>query len=139
MGQSRIDNTSMLTKLLFTVAVVIGILFFFGWKRESAGRSSFHTSSGHSSLPPRLLAKWLAMALIVVMAVGSALFFYLEWRADSEVILVRVIDARSGSISRYNAYRGDIGERSFSTLDGRHVTLAETERMETEVMAGMNR
>jgi len=37
---------------------------------------------------------------------------------------------RSGRVSEYEVYRGRLGERSFETVDGRQVRLAETERLE---------
>jgi hypothetical protein len=76
------------------------------------------------------LMSWLAAGVIAVMLLGAGLMFYLEWRADDEIVDVRVIDAGSGQASSYRVRRGDVDDRSFVTTDGRRVVLAETERLE---------
>lgn len=121
----------MLTKILFTIAVIGGVLIFFSWKRQSSGPLLPSARQARSSSPSGSLVRQLAVGVVITMVLGSALFFYWEWQTDSEVVIVRVIDTRSGNVGEYRAYQGEIGERSFKTLDGRHVSLAETERMET--------
>ena len=68
------------------------------------------------------------------MVAGAAFYLYLDWRGASEIVQVRVIDAGTGKSSEYEVYRGEIEDRSFRTIDGRRVILAETERMETSVI-----
>ena len=74
--------------------------------------------------------KALAISVISLMIAASAMFIYLEWRSASEVLMVQVIDTRSGRTSEYRVARGKLEDRAFQTSDGRYVRLAETERME---------
>jgi hypothetical protein len=66
------------------------------------------------------------------MLTGSGMFLYQQWRDAYQVVTLRVVDSRSGHAATYQAYRGDIEGRSFRTLDGRTITLAEVERLEQQ-------
>ena len=76
----------------------------------------------------------LALAVVVLMLLGSAYLLYEHWRDGSEVIFIRVVDAGSGRAVEYRAQRGDIMDREFVTVDGRRIVLAETERLETSTV-----
>ncbi len=121
----------MLTKVLFTIAVVLTVMYFSRLRRRPGIAPPAVPQSLASSNGSRAVVRWLAAAVVVLMIAGAALFLYLDWRAASEIVLVRVIDARSGKFIEYEVYRGEIDARSFRTVDGRRVVLAETERMET--------
>lgn len=99
---------------------------------SKAGRRQKTVVAGSSAAQPsgRRWIKVLAISVISLMIVASAMFIYLEWRSASEVLLVQVIDTRSGRISEYRVARGKLEDRAFQTSDGRYVRLAETERME---------
>lgn len=84
--------------------------------------------------PPRrggLPVGWLASAVVVLMLAIAGYWLYSNWRDAHEVLYLRVVDAGSGHVVHYRAYRGDIGDREFVTTDGTRVRLAETERLET--------
>jgi len=53
-----------------------------------------------------------------------------QWLGTREVVSVRVVNANTGTSISYRAYRGDVGEHGFTTVDGRSITLAEIERLE---------
>jgi hypothetical protein len=55
---------------------------------------------------------------------------YLDYQAGREVVSVRVINANTGEATTYMARRADVRGRSFTTLDGRPVTLSDVDRME---------
>jgi hypothetical protein len=118
----------MVGKILFTAAVIAAVILMV---RLRGRRTSAPVAVGSPAGPPRVLIRWLATGVVAVMVAAAALFVYLDWRAAREIVQVRVVDARSGNVSTYQAYRGEIEERSFRALDGRRITLAETERMET--------
>ena len=83
-------------------------------------------SSGGRFSPVRIAAA----AVVLLMILGTGLFLYLQWRDAHEIVVVRVVDSSSGRSVTYEAYQSDVEGRSFRTLDGRVVTLAEVERME---------
>ncbi len=117
----------MLTKIIFTILVIAMVVLF--------TRASKRTRSV-SLLPDKPLPagkRWikiLAILVVSLMLVTSSVFIYMEWRSVNEVLLVQVIDSRSGRITEYRVARGKLEDRAFQTQDGRYVRLAETERME---------
>jgi hypothetical protein len=116
----------MFGKILLTAAVIAAAVLVLRL-RSRRGVPATVSPAGRG---PGGLMGWLAVGVIALMLVGAALMFYLEWRADDEIVDVRVIDAGSGQVSSYRVRRGDVDERSFVTVDGRRVVLAETERLE---------
>jgi hypothetical protein len=74
--------------------------------------------------------KWTGYTLAVLMILGSGLFLYMQWQDQYRVVTVQVIDSLSGNQTEFRARRMDVGERGFMTLDGREVTVADTERIE---------
>ncbi len=119
----------MLTKIIFTLAVV-GLVILVARFR---GRPARTPAPAVREKPGKAWMKGMALAVIGIMIAGSMLAIWLFWRDAHQVMQVRVIDSRSGRVSEYRAYRGSLEERSFETLDGRRVRLAETERLEVAV------
>ena len=66
------------------------------------------------------------------MIAGTALYLFQGWVTAREAITVRVINANTGEGVAYQARREDVAGRSFRTLDGRRITLADVERMELD-------
>jgi hypothetical protein len=125
----------MIGKVLFTIGVILLVALI--WRTRNA-------PTGQRRLPPRVInppperrpaIKALAIGAGVVMLVASALLLVDYWQDNNEVIFIRVIDARSGQATEYRAERGAIKDREFVTVDGRHVVLAETERLETSTLS----
>lgn len=121
----------MITKILFTIAIIAAVFYlsrYFG-DRGNAGQRV----SGAGATGPRRggaavrLAAYAAVALILA---ATALWLVLEWRTAHEILRVRVINSATGSSAEYEAYRSDVDDRSFRTVDGRRVNLAEVERLE---------
>lgn len=124
----------MLGKILFTIAVIFLVVLFWRTRRHA---STAIVTAPRLVNPPRRwrgLLGWLAVAVVVVTLGGSLYLLFDHWRGRSEVIYVRVVDAGSGRSAEYRAERGEIGEREFTTVDGRHVILADTERLETSTI-----
>ena len=123
----------MITKLLLTLGV-IAVAWLVVRNRSRRGQVSAGERTERLAAPaeradsgaPRLAA----YALVVFMILGSGLFLYLQWRDEYRVVNVEVINTQSGNSVSYQARRGDVGERSFLTLDGRQVNVADTERIE---------
>lgn len=119
----------MLTKILFTLAV-IGLVVVVVRFRGRPARTPAPRSEKKVGKP---WMKALAISVIVLMLVGTAVIIYLNWRDSHQIMQVQVVDASSGRVSEYQVYRGQLQERRFVTLDGRQVQLAETERLEVVV------
>jgi hypothetical protein len=68
------------------------------------------------------------------MVLVSGVLIYQRWQDGDRVVTVRVVDTQSGRSVTYQARRKDVEERHFVTLDGREVSVAETERIELQRM-----
>ncbi len=123
----------MITKILFTAAV-IGIVFFLLGKRSRSGPREAPpakvTAQRSGPLISSRFTRIAAYAVVVTMLLGMALFAYREWEDAYRIVNIRVINARTGDMVTYQAHKRDVEGRRFLTLDGRLVTLAEVERME---------
>ncbi len=123
----------MITKILFTAAV-IGIVFLLLGKRSRSGPREAPPAKVTAQRPGPLISprftRIAAYAVVVTMVLGMALFAYREWEDASRIVNIRVINARTGDTVTYQAHKRDVEGRRFMTLDGRLVTLAEVERME---------
>lgn len=124
-----ITCATMITKLLFTLTIIAGVILLVKFRRRVPPPAPVS-----SPVPDETAQgfRWLALVAVGLMVLGSAFFIWQTWRDASEVMVLSVVDTRSGKITEYRAYRSDLDGRSFRTLDGRRITLAETERLEVQ-------
>jgi hypothetical protein len=123
----------MFTKFVFTL-LILGAAILFIKKRPSD-----ETEAARPPLPrqrrmsenERLfrLGAWLFLALMVISAIGIAVFKIGDRYATVEV---RIINTRNGEVRRYRAPRDGIKSDRIVTEDGRTIYLADVERMEVE-------
>ncbi|AGA90876.1 hypothetical protein Thimo_2125 [Thioflavicoccus mobilis 8321] len=112
----------MLGQLLLTIAVVlVAYLVIRGRKAEAP-------EPPRKAIPPRL-ARAAGRALLGLAALGVAYFLIDHWSQAREAVTVQVINANTGRITYFQARRGDVKGRTFVTLDGQRVMLADVERM----------
>ncbi len=121
----------MVTKILFTLAVVGVVIWLIRFRQRPGPVAPSHRSSG-GARPVR----GIALAVLAVMVVSGLAVAYLRWNDAHQVVRVTVIDSGTGRVSRYAVYRDRLKERSFETVDGRQVRLAVTERMEVTAAPG---
>ena len=126
----------MFLKLLLTALVIAGALLTLRMRNQrnlnqvAPSPVRVINAQGNQSRPIKRMPKLLAAGAVLLMLVGAGLYLYHQWRDAYQVVLVQVIDTRSGKTASYQAYKGDIEGRTFTTTEGRVVTLAEVERME---------
>jgi hypothetical protein len=120
----------MLTKILLTILVaVIAITVA---RSRAVERVRANPQFGRALPPPRRSA-WdrLLPAALVMLVVGIGVgYLYLEWIDAHEEVQVRVVNAQTGEVMTFLARKKDIHARSFKTLDGRIISLADVERLE---------
>lgn len=119
----------MISKILFTLAIIVAVFLLLRWRAQRGGEVA-QRQSNEKPHETEGGFRWLALAAVALMVIGSAIFLYQTWRDMSELLPVRVIDTRSGAVSEYLVYRSDLEGREFRTRDGRRIILAETERLE---------
>ena len=117
----------MLTKILFTIIVVIGVALFFRTKKHPPGVRET-AESGQGSAPSTRTVVYVLLAVMVAVSVGV---FVYKWQQDNRVIEIRVT-TESGEVVSYRARHKDISGRSFLSLEGVQVTLGAGDRVETQ-------
>lgn len=72
------------------------------------------------------LAAWTVLAVILAAGLG---LYYLGWREARQPVTVILYGNESEPVV-YEVRRSELGDRVFTTLDGRRVTVSASERME---------
>lgn len=67
--------------------------------------------------------------LVFMVGIGAALYYY-RWQDDHRVITVNLHRADQDAPVSYQVYKFQLQDRTFTTVDGRQVTVASSERME---------
>lgn len=128
----------MISKLFLTILLVIGLIYYI--RSRSSARPPEARRREQVDTPPGgrepLVPRAILYIFIGLMLLATTVILYFEWEKDYRVVTVRIINADTGQVSEYQARRGDIKGRTFETLDGKIVTLADVERMELELSAG---
>ncbi|MDP7611965.1 MAG: hypothetical protein QGH62_05930 [Nitrospinaceae bacterium] len=119
----------MLTKLLFTLAIITAVLLFYQFRRRQ--RQPLPKTKPTQEQTPWWstphFAVWLYFGLLVGLGI---VVFAINWINDHQVLDIRVINGSTGEAILYQAERKMVEGRHFQTLDGRKVTIGESERME---------
>lgn len=122
----------MLGKFLITVAVIyIAYLVVRSRYQGTVSREDAQTGVASTSEPllSRAVVKAAAYAVILLMFFGSGLYLFQSWDRQHQVVEVQVVNPYNGEVQRYEVRRGDIEGRTFRTLDGRLIRIAEMERL----------
>ncbi|OOZ37738.1 hypothetical protein [Solemya velesiana gill symbiont] len=118
----------MIWKLLLTLLVILGAVLVI--RRRGQARLAPPLPAPQLEAPRRRIVMFTATAVVALMIVGLGGYAYFYWQDANQVVNVRVIDSRTGNSVTYKAYKGDVEGRSFTTTEGRTVTLAEVECLE---------
>ena len=127
----------MITKILFTAAIIVAVMILVRIvaSRKAAVRDKkvIDITPGQEDAEvqggPRTGPILMGMLALVVIA-GVAYLVFSEVADGHREITVEVINTRTGESTRYQVEKGDIRGRTFRTLDGRTVTVADVERIE---------
>ena len=67
--------------------------------------------------------------LLFMVLVGAALYYF-QWQDDHKLVTVKLYSADQADPASYEVYKYQLAERSFTTVDGRAITVAGSDRME---------
>jgi len=118
---------AMLGQILVTLTVVAAAYLVIRSRRAPRAANKSRGPARRGLSPS--LAKMLANGIIAFLLLGSLFYLLNQWWQDREVVTVEVLNANTGQISRFRARRGDVAGRTFVTLDGQQIRLADVERM----------
>lgn len=119
----------MLTKILFTLAVIIVVVLVFRNKRGAQAAHSPNQSPEQASASGSLSTRIVAYVILGVLVAISISVFVINYQSDNQIITIKVI-AEDGMSTVYQAKQKSIKGRHFVTLDGRQVALGNSDRME---------
>ncbi len=117
----------MLTKILFTIGVILVVILIFRTKTSRAKSASTDSEETGSSLSVKVVT---IIVIVLLMAISSAIFFF-QYQADNRIVNIRVVSA-DGTSTDYQARQKSIKGRQFTTLDDRMITLGESDRIEMD-------
>lgn len=124
----------MLTKILFTALVVAIVYALYRFRARTGQLQGGRGEKPRPAAPvPRggsRIGRIAAYSLVGLTVLISAGFYYLHWKEQHRIVMIRVIDGRSGNATTYRAYKKSIEGNRFQSLDGKTVILGEAERVE---------
>ena len=121
----------MLTKIIVTLDVIVGCLWFASSKRNQELQPVQRKISKKESERKLLLTR-SAFAFMFLMVLAAGVIVFYELQDDYETVTVHVINSETNARTSYQAQRQDVTEASFTTLEGRQVFVADVERVEME-------
>ena len=121
----------MLTKILFTLAVVTGCFWFISAKRGHQKQPTLIVVS-KKDLRKREILRRSVYLFMGFMVLAASAMIYIEMADSNMIMTVHVVNSQTGSRVSYQARRDDIDSTSFTTLEGRTVYVANIERIEVE-------
>ncbi len=116
----------MITKFLLTALIIIAAVMYLRHRSTQGGASV----RPQPPAPPAWYWRLLPAGLLLAALLVSAGMFWVQWQDEHRIYVARVIDTRTGEVSTYSVYRDAVHGRSFETIDGRSITLADVERLE---------
>jgi len=118
----------LLTKILFTLAVILVVAFIFRVKNTPAKPVKPQAAQSANS-KGGVSAAMVAYTLLGLVIAISALVFVLHWQDQHQVIDIQVTNSQ-GNTLKYQAYKKSVEGRRFTTIDGVSVDLADSDRIE---------
>ncbi|MDJ0880127.1 MAG: hypothetical protein QNJ56_00635 [Gammaproteobacteria bacterium] len=121
----------MITKILFTLSVIIAIFIFMRIKHENQATQSRKIKKAEPSENQKLFRQG-AYLFLIFMVVSALAVMYFELGDRYAKVTVHVINTQTGQRVTYQAEQQDIKSHQFKTLKGRTIYIADIERMEIE-------
>lgn len=121
----------MITKILFTLTVIVGVILFFRTTRSRPGRQPGSQPKKELSENEKMFRQGAYLFMLFMVISALAVFFF-EIGDKYATVSVHVINTQTGQKQTYKAEQKDIKSNSFKTLEGRTVFVADVERIEIE-------
>ena len=116
----------MLTKIIFTLAVIVIVALIF---RTKTGPTRLRHTIDTDKDSGGVSARFVAYTVLSLVIATSALVFVLHWNEQHRIMNIQVTDSQGQSVT-YQAYKKSIDGRRFTTLDNVAVTLGADDRIE---------
>ena len=121
----------MLKQLIVTLAVAVIVIVLARMKRGRTQADESSTGMEPQTVRSRPSTTVIAgYVLAAIMILATAGITWMRYQEANEIVRVEVIDTRTGDRTIYQVRRKQLGEREFTTVDGRIVSLGASDRME---------
>jgi len=128
----------MLGKILLTVVVILAAFIVLRQRHMTARRERSEATAPTETAADserENFARDMRFAaytfLVLMVGLGGFLYYY-RWQDDHTILTVTLHRDDQEEPVTYRVYKYQMGERSFTTVDGTAVTVAASERMEVE-------
>ena len=119
----------MLTKILLTLAVIIGAIMVLRHRRLNPQPATKQIATEEQD-DIQWVIKWVAYGLVSLILLTGTIMYGLDWQEDHRLFDIKIINPQTGKIDEYQAYKKDMHGRSFISLTGQRVAVSELERLE---------
>jgi uncharacterized membrane protein len=120
----------MITKILFTVLVIVAALIFIRHKNSKNRQKEIVRQAEQAA--DRRTAMFVAIAIVSLMMMVSGGIYYSQWKEQQRIFVVQIINSHTAAVQSYDVHQSDINGRSFRTINGREIHLSDAERMEVQ-------
>lgn len=118
----------MMTKIMFTVIVIVIVGMIFA-KRSNEQIAKVKAANQSKEPEGSISSRALAYSLIALLIMVSGVVYYFSWSSDNQLVTLRLVGL-GGHVSEFQAYKKDIKDRSFTTISGKQIRMADSDRME---------
>ena len=122
----------MITKILFTITVIVGVILFFRTRKPETQQQSRNSQVKKQPTENEKMFRQGAYLFMLFMVLSALAVFFFEIGENYATVNVHVINTQTGQKNSYKAEQKDIKSNSFKTLQGRTVYVADIERIEIE-------
>jgi hypothetical protein len=122
----------MLGKVVLTLTVIIVAILIIKRRNDQDGDQSAAAKGKPGDAETAMASdlRFAAYAFLVLMFGTGAFLYYQRWQDDHTVLTVNLYRADQTEPTSYEVYKFELEERSFTTLEGVRITVADNERME---------
>lgn len=126
----------MLSKLFLTLAIIFLVALILKRRpsqesgvqgAEASARASAKVGGERPKLSEHRLAAYLFLS--IMFGLGGVVSVQ-KWRDDHTVVTIKLYSAGESVPTQYQAFKFELDSRSFTTVDGVQVVVANDERME---------
>ena len=121
----------MLTKIIFTLSVIVAC-FWFASSKRARNQQPLLVVAGKKERQRKMVLQRGTYVFMFIMVIAAAAMIYVEVADKYTTVTVHVINTQTGLRNSYQARREDVKASSFTTVDGRQVFVAGIERVEVE-------
>ena len=121
----------MLKQLIVTIVVAVIVVVLARMKRgrvKADAGGAGPSGQSASSWPSNAVIAGYVLAAVMILATAG--ITWMRYQEANEIVRVEVVDTRTGDRTVYQVRRKQLGEREFTTVDGRIVSLGASDRME---------